>query len=185
MEVGFGIAPTIRRLPKQNWPVCGAKRVAQTDPSGENAPRYIVSDRPMTAEEWERERFGRDRAESGHCADIVDRSKMISLCKRRIACFDPRDKMLVQFAGGSDEALRCGDLSRPDHAVSGTLGRLHRRGQSGSGIDVFVEELDLSWAWVRWGRPEVIVALRVNFPNLENQHSEHPAPYLRRNVPRR
>ena len=144
MEVGFGIAPTTRRLPKQNWPVCGVKRVAQTDPSGENAPRYIVSDPPMTEGEWERERFGRDRAESGHCADIVDRSKMISLCKKRIACFDRRDKMLVQFAGGSDEALRCGDRSRPDHAVSGMLGRLHRRGQSGSGIDVFVEELDLA-----------------------------------------
>ena len=28
------------------------EKVAQTDPSGENAPRYIISDRPMTEEEW-------------------------------------------------------------------------------------------------------------------------------------
>jgi hypothetical protein len=34
------------------------EKVAQTDPSGENAPRYIFSDRPMTEEEWERERCG-------------------------------------------------------------------------------------------------------------------------------
>jgi hypothetical protein len=34
------------------------EKVAQTDPSGENAPRYIISDRPLTAEEWERERCG-------------------------------------------------------------------------------------------------------------------------------
>jgi hypothetical protein len=33
-------------------------KVAQTDPSGENAPRYIISDRPMTEEEWIRERCG-------------------------------------------------------------------------------------------------------------------------------
>ena len=32
------------------------EKVAQTDPSGENAPRYIISDRPMTEEEWIRER---------------------------------------------------------------------------------------------------------------------------------
>jgi hypothetical protein len=91
------------------------KRVAQTDPSGENAPRYIVYDRPTTEEEWERERFGRDRAEGGHCADIVDRSKMISLCKKCIAFFDRRDKMLVQFAGGSDggASLRGSIAARP------------------------------------------------------------------------
>jgi hypothetical protein len=29
-----------------------------TDPSGEHAPRYIISDRPMTEEEWIRERCG-------------------------------------------------------------------------------------------------------------------------------
>jgi hypothetical protein len=34
------------------------EKVAQTDPSGENAPRYIISDRPMTEEEWIRERWG-------------------------------------------------------------------------------------------------------------------------------
>jgi hypothetical protein len=34
------------------------EKVAQTDPSGENAPRYIISDRPMTEEEWIRERCG-------------------------------------------------------------------------------------------------------------------------------
>jgi hypothetical protein len=34
------------------------EKVAQTDPSGENAPRYIISDRPLTEEEWERERCG-------------------------------------------------------------------------------------------------------------------------------
>jgi hypothetical protein len=28
------------------------EKVAQTDPSGENAPRYILSERPMTEEEW-------------------------------------------------------------------------------------------------------------------------------------
>jgi phage terminase small subunit len=31
-------------------------KVAVTDPSGERAPRYIISDHPMTVEEWERER---------------------------------------------------------------------------------------------------------------------------------
>jgi phage terminase small subunit len=31
-------------------------KVAVTDPSGEKAPRYIISDRPMTEEEWARER---------------------------------------------------------------------------------------------------------------------------------
>jgi hypothetical protein len=34
------------------------EKIAQTDPSGENAPRYIIADRPMTAEEWIRERCG-------------------------------------------------------------------------------------------------------------------------------
>ena len=34
------------------------EEIAQTDPSGENAPRYIISDRPMTEEEWIRERCG-------------------------------------------------------------------------------------------------------------------------------
>jgi hypothetical protein len=34
------------------------EKVAQTDPSGENAPRYIISDRPMTEAEWIRERCG-------------------------------------------------------------------------------------------------------------------------------
>jgi phage terminase small subunit len=34
------------------------EKVAQTDPSGENAPRYIISDRPMTEEEWAREHCG-------------------------------------------------------------------------------------------------------------------------------
>jgi phage terminase small subunit len=34
------------------------EKIAQTDPSGENAPRYIISDRPMTEEEWEREWCG-------------------------------------------------------------------------------------------------------------------------------
>jgi len=32
------------------------EKVAQTDPSGENVPRYIISDRPMTEEEWIRQR---------------------------------------------------------------------------------------------------------------------------------
>jgi hypothetical protein len=32
------------------------EKVAQTDPSGEHAPRYIISERPMTEEEWIRER---------------------------------------------------------------------------------------------------------------------------------
>jgi hypothetical protein len=27
------------------------EKVAQTDPSGENAPRYIISDRPLTEEQ--------------------------------------------------------------------------------------------------------------------------------------
>ena len=27
------------------------EKVAQTDPSGENAPRYIISDRPMTEQD--------------------------------------------------------------------------------------------------------------------------------------
>jgi len=34
------------------------EKVAQTDPSGEHAPRYIISDRPMTEAEWIRERCG-------------------------------------------------------------------------------------------------------------------------------
>jgi hypothetical protein len=34
------------------------EKVAQTDPSGENAPRYIISERPMSEQEWERERCG-------------------------------------------------------------------------------------------------------------------------------
>ena len=34
------------------------EKVAQTDPSGERAPHYIISDRPMTEEEWIRERCG-------------------------------------------------------------------------------------------------------------------------------
>jgi hypothetical protein len=33
-------------------------KVAQTDPSGEKPPHYIISDRPMTEEEWIRERCG-------------------------------------------------------------------------------------------------------------------------------
>jgi hypothetical protein len=37
------------------------EKVAQTDPFGENAPRYIISDRPMTEEEWTRERSGDER----------------------------------------------------------------------------------------------------------------------------
>ena len=36
------------------------EKVAQTDPSGENAPRYIISERPMTEEEWIRERCGEE-----------------------------------------------------------------------------------------------------------------------------
>ena len=32
------------------------EKVAVTDPSGEKAPRYLISDHPMTEEEWERER---------------------------------------------------------------------------------------------------------------------------------
>jgi phage terminase small subunit len=31
-------------------------KVAVTDPSGESAPRYLISDHPMTEEEWARER---------------------------------------------------------------------------------------------------------------------------------
>jgi phage terminase small subunit len=31
---------------------------ADTDPASENAPRYIISDHPMTMEEWARERCG-------------------------------------------------------------------------------------------------------------------------------
>ena len=31
--------------------------MAQTDPSGEKSPHYIISDRPMTEEEWIRERW--------------------------------------------------------------------------------------------------------------------------------
>jgi hypothetical protein len=34
------------------------EKVAQTDPSGEKSPHYIISDRPMTEEEWIRERCG-------------------------------------------------------------------------------------------------------------------------------
>jgi hypothetical protein len=34
------------------------EKVAQTDPSGAHAPRYIISDRPMTEDEWIRERCG-------------------------------------------------------------------------------------------------------------------------------
>jgi len=34
------------------------EKVAQTDPSGENAPRYIISERPLTEEEWIRETCG-------------------------------------------------------------------------------------------------------------------------------
>jgi phage terminase small subunit len=34
------------------------EKVAQTDPSGEKAPRYIISDHPVTEEEWIRERCG-------------------------------------------------------------------------------------------------------------------------------
>ena len=34
------------------------EKVAQTDPSGENGPRYILSERPLTEEEWIRERCG-------------------------------------------------------------------------------------------------------------------------------
>jgi hypothetical protein len=34
------------------------EKVAQTDPSGEQSPHYIISDRPMTEEEWIRERCG-------------------------------------------------------------------------------------------------------------------------------
>jgi phage terminase small subunit len=34
------------------------EKVAVTDPSGERAPRYIISDHPMTEEEWARERCG-------------------------------------------------------------------------------------------------------------------------------
>ena len=37
-------------------------KVAVTDPSGERAPRYIISDHPMTEEEWEREHW-----HCGHC----------------------------------------------------------------------------------------------------------------------
>jgi hypothetical protein len=33
-------------------------KVAVSDPSGERAPHYIISDRPMTEEEWIRERCG-------------------------------------------------------------------------------------------------------------------------------
>jgi phage terminase small subunit len=34
------------------------EKVAQTDPSGEKPPRYIISDHPLTEEEWVRERCG-------------------------------------------------------------------------------------------------------------------------------
>jgi len=33
-------------------------KTALTDPSGEKPPRYIISDRPMTEEQWIRERCG-------------------------------------------------------------------------------------------------------------------------------
>ena len=34
------------------------EKVAQTDPSGQNAPRYIISDHVMSEEQWIRERCG-------------------------------------------------------------------------------------------------------------------------------
>jgi phage terminase small subunit len=34
------------------------EKVAQTDPSGEKPPRYVISDHPMTEEDWIRERCG-------------------------------------------------------------------------------------------------------------------------------
>jgi phage terminase small subunit len=34
------------------------EKVAQTDPSGEHAPRYIISDHVMSPEDWIRERCG-------------------------------------------------------------------------------------------------------------------------------
>jgi hypothetical protein len=34
------------------------EKVAQTDPSGEHAPRYILPERPLTEEEWIREQCG-------------------------------------------------------------------------------------------------------------------------------
>ena len=34
------------------------EKVAQTDPSGENVPRYIISERPLTEEEWIRQQCG-------------------------------------------------------------------------------------------------------------------------------
>ena len=37
------------------------EKIAQTDPSGENAPRYIISDRPMTEEEWIESGVGNER----------------------------------------------------------------------------------------------------------------------------
>jgi phage terminase small subunit len=36
------------------------EKVAQTDPSGEHAPRYILSDHVMSEEEWIRERCGQE-----------------------------------------------------------------------------------------------------------------------------
>ena len=46
------------------------EKVAQTDPSGENAPRYIISDRPMTEEEWIRSGVGNERPMVG-CVGLL------------------------------------------------------------------------------------------------------------------
>jgi hypothetical protein len=36
------------------------EKMAQTDPSGDKSPHYIISDHPMTEEEWIRERCGEE-----------------------------------------------------------------------------------------------------------------------------
>jgi hypothetical protein len=53
------------------------EKVAQTDPSDEKSPHYIISDRPMTEEEWEREALAHGprgtRPPPGACADCGPR----------------------------------------------------------------------------------------------------------------
>jgi hypothetical protein len=70
----------------------------------------------MTEEGREREGFGCDPVEREPRAAIVDRSKIASLCKKRIACFDRRDKILVRFARDRMRRFVEGSIAvRPRH----------------------------------------------------------------------
>jgi hypothetical protein len=131
VQLYFGRRPLLAGCQsKTDWSVA---RKDDADCADLRERAMLHRDRPMTEEGRKRKGFGCDPVEREPRADIVDRSKITSLCKKRIACFDRRDKNLVRFARDRMRRFVEG-RSRSDHGVSGMPGRLGRRGQSVCGL---------------------------------------------------